>query len=59
MGEVVEYSLRHLKDDDASALISYLRTVPPRAEGFTANAEKASLMTQASELLPPKVSANE
>ncbi|MGO7169508.1 c-type cytochrome [Rhizobium leguminosarum] len=54
MGEVVEYSLRHLKDDDASALISYLRTVPPRAEGFTANAEKASLMTQASELLPPK-----
>lgn len=52
MGEVVEYSLQHLKEDDASALISYLRTVPPRPEGFVANAKEDSMMTAASRSLP-------
>ncbi|MBB4503829.1 mono/diheme cytochrome c family protein [Agrobacterium tumefaciens] len=52
MGEVVEYSLQHLEEDDASALISYLRTVPPRSEGFVANAKEDSIMTAASGSLP-------
>ncbi|SFB61588.1 Cytochrome c, mono-and diheme variants [Rhizobium sp. NFR07] len=52
MGEVVEYSLRHLKADDASALLSYLRTIPPRPEGFVANVKESSMMTAASGSLP-------
>ena len=52
MGEVVEYSLRHLKADDASALISYLRTVPPLAEGFIGTERTNSLMNSASKSLP-------
>ncbi|TWB08701.1 mono/diheme cytochrome c family protein [Rhizobium sp. ERR 1071] len=52
MGEVVEYSLRHLRTDDASALISYLRTVPPRPEGFAAHPKEDSMMNASSLSLP-------
>lgn len=59
MGEVVEYSLRHLQADDASALISYLRTVPPRSEGFGTNGKEDSMMTAASRSLPVTTDVSE
>jgi len=33
MAEVVEYSLRYLTPDDVSALVTYLRAIPPIADG--------------------------
>ena len=33
MAEAVEYSLRYLKPDDIAAMVTYLRTIPPRSAG--------------------------
>jgi mono/diheme cytochrome c family protein len=33
MAEVIEYSLRHLNQDDIKAMVTYLRTIPAQPEG--------------------------
>jgi mono/diheme cytochrome c family protein len=55
MGEAVENSLQHLTPQDTSSLVSYLRTVPPRAGSAGAEINPAPAAMAASSAWGPGV----
>jgi len=58
MGEVVENSLQYLSPQDISALVSYLRAIPPQKSAYAVNNTKAPAVAAAArnpEMTDPQV----